>query len=354
MQSSLLLFVTIAFLQCFGSDAARSHPTLRAVTVIFRHGDRLPNDQKGGGLTNTGRLRSYRFGEKLRKKYGDFLGEFYEPASIFARSTEYARAQMSLQLTLASLYPPQKHQKWHKSLNWQPIPYSHAPLNNDVLLYPDGCPRFVQELKAAESSAEFKKLLEPFQETMKNLTRLTGSQVSSSRDMFLLYHKFDAMRYMNETLEDWVYDYFPDGALLNGTYLEYKRLKFTDWLRKINGGALMRKVVDDMTAESKRAEADGRKLFLYGAHELNIVSVLQTLKLWKPHIPEYSSAVVLELREQLNLHFVKVLHYQGIPPVFIEKQIPGCTTLCPLDKFIKLIEDQLPSYDEIICSNERL
>ena len=133
-------------------------------------------------------------------------------------------------------------------------------------------------------------------------------------------------------------------------------------------------MIDDMLAKTKNEPKNKRKIFLYSAHEMNIVAILQTLKVWKPHIPEYSSAVVIELREDGQNYYVKVrnnnhsypmkelhksksllfeqvLYHLGIPATFRDMQIRGCPSLCPLSKFIELISDQLPAHDEIICDD---
>lgn len=47
----------------------------------------------------------------------------YTPTVLNAFSTDFNRTKMSLQLVLASLYPPKGEQIWEKELNWQPIPF---------------------------------------------------------------------------------------------------------------------------------------------------------------------------------------------------------------------------------------
>lgn len=88
-----------------------------------------------------GKKREYDLGSHLRSLYNDFLGEDYTPKKLAARSTEYDRAKMSLQLVLSSLYPPKGTQVWNKYLNWQPIPYTYEPGDNDILMIPEECPQ---------------------------------------------------------------------------------------------------------------------------------------------------------------------------------------------------------------------
>ncbi|XP_014203719.1 venom acid phosphatase Acph-1-like isoform X2 [Copidosoma floridanum] len=308
-------------------------------------------------LSVMGKLRAHQLGGRLRDRYGkELLSDDYEAGDCVAQSTEYVRARLSLQLVLAGLYVPHGPRRWHDSLDWQPIPFAYVPEIQDILLLPKKCPRFQRELARAKSTPEFQKLLDPYRDMLSDLAAWTGERMDSSFDMFKLYHRLAAMRSMMQPLPAWSKDIFPDGLLLNGTYLEYEILKYTDYMRKINGGALVRKILDDML--DKRIpvtkNSNGRKkLFLYSTHEMTIVALLQTLKIWNPHIPRYTSSILIELLEGSDGHFVKVLYYEGIPAKFQEMLIPGCPrTLCPLDRFIESISDQLPTHDQMICDDQ--
>jgi len=48
------------------------------------------------------------------------------------------------------------------------------------------------------------------------------------------------------------------------------------------------------------------KIYLYSGHETNIASLLHAFNVYKPHVPEYSSAVILELYQFGKEHYVKV------------------------------------------------
>ncbi|KAJ8682011.1 hypothetical protein QAD02_017803 [Eretmocerus hayati] len=346
---SLLIFIII---RCSFVNAVLDQSNLQMISVLFRHGDREINPTQRGALTNVGRLRAYHLGEILRAKYGDFLGDIYDPKAVSAYSTEYDRAKMSLQLLLASLYMPHTRQRWHKSLAWQPIPHFYKTRDQDILLFPRYCPRFFKELEKAKSSPEYQKLLEPFRDLMEYLEFFTGKEIKESFDMFLLYHSLKAMHSMNETLPQWAENYFPNGLLLNGTFLEYHAMKFNDWMRKINGGTYLRKTIDDMLSKVNNSMGNQAKVYLYSSHELIITAVLQSLNIWTPHVPEYTSAIILELLKESEDYFVKVLYHKGIPATTTEMQIPGCSNPCPLELFIDSVSDQLPDYDEIICDDD--
>ena len=65
--------------------------------------------------------------------YQGFLGSTYIPDDVYARSTDYDRTKMTLQLVLSALYPPNSLQKWKSDLNWQPIPTKYVPEPQDDL-----------------------------------------------------------------------------------------------------------------------------------------------------------------------------------------------------------------------------
>ncbi|KAL6447436.1 hypothetical protein ACFW04_001557 [Cataglyphis niger] len=157
---------------------------------------------------------------------------------------------------------------------------------------------------------------------------------------------------MNLTLPKWAHDYFPDGSLFDAIVLAYKISNFTPLIRKIFIGPIIRIILDNMIAK-KNMNLSDTKIYLYSGHESNIAAMLHAFNLYKPHVPEYSSAVILELLQQNKQYYVKFLHYLGIPPIIDELQIPDCEILCPFDKFSDLIQDLIPSNEEIICDKRQ-
>lgn len=77
----------------------------------------------------------------MRSRYNDFLGSLYTPKLVEARSSDFERTKMSLQLVLASLFPPKSVQRWNPTVNWQPIPASYTPRIDDNIILADECPQ---------------------------------------------------------------------------------------------------------------------------------------------------------------------------------------------------------------------
>jgi prostatic aicd phosphatase len=68
----------------------------------------------------------------LRQKYTDFLGDSFKPDDVYACSSEVDRTKASLQLVLASLFPPTGNHIWNENLKWMPIPINFIPIELDI------------------------------------------------------------------------------------------------------------------------------------------------------------------------------------------------------------------------------
>ncbi|XP_001605452.1 venom acid phosphatase Acph-1 [Nasonia vitripennis] len=348
---------------------AADQPQLKLVSVVFRHGDRAPDPVEMfpkdpyykysfypvglSGLTNEGKLREYQLGKLLRKQYNDLLGDVYLPDSVLARSTDYKRTKMSLQLVLAALYPPKGLQVWNKQLNWQPIPMTYETPDRDWLMIPEECPEYLEERKKTESLPEIQAKIESIQGFLKNLTELTGKNFTIPNDIYNLYHILIAESYMGLAIPQWTRGIFPHGKLLDGINLEYEMFSYSEAQRRLNGGKLLFNILEEMVAIKEGRSDKTRKMQLYSGHETNVAAVLQTLGIYKPHVPEYTSAVIVELYELNARYFVKVFYYLGIPSTLVVQKIPGCEVLCPLDKFLDLLKNVIPSKDELACDKTK-
>ncbi|KAL6416978.1 hypothetical protein ACFW04_013068 [Cataglyphis niger] len=307
-----------------------------------------------GQLTNQGKKREYELGQVLRSRYKDFLGDLYLPNLVVGRSSDYDRTKMSLQLVLTALFPPMDtRQRWNADLNWQPIPTMYISRIDDNLFLADDCPQFVDEYNRILNLSEIKKEISQFKNMMSKLTELTGKNIETALDLYYLYNTFVSESSMNLTLPKWAHDYFPDGSLFDGIVFAYKIYNFTPLTRRLSVGPMIRAILSNMIAEIN-SDSPKTKIYLYSGHETNVASMLHAFNLYKPHVPEYSSAVILELLQQDKQYYVKFLHYRGIPPIIDELQIPSCEILCPFNKFLDLIQDLIPSDEEMLCNKKQI
>ncbi|GAB1863161.1 Lysosomal acid phosphatase [Camponotus japonicus] len=340
---------------------------LRLVSAIFRHGDRTvdlntneayPNDpykdydyypDGNGQLTNGGKKRAYKLGLTLRNRYNSFLGNVYQQTNIYAQSTMVVRTKMSLQVVFASLYPPADLQKWNPLLLWQPVDFEYTSTTYDELMLPLQCPIYQRLYNdMLQNNVAIKKKVSEFADLMKTVSIYTGKNMTTIYDLYLIYQTLAAEAAFGLRLPKWTQSLFPNGALMNATVLQYDLFSY-DMLNKINGGPLLRKIINDMNAMINGTLKD-RKLNLFSAHDGNVAGIMYALNIFDEQVPQYTSSIMIELHEKNGEFFVKVVHYLGIPSTIIEKCIPGCEILCPYDKFIQLTSAVTATNEELKCS----
>lgn len=79
-------------------------------------------------------MELYELGKYLRSRYGQFLGDIYDPTEYYTQSTDVDRTKASVEVVNAGLWPPKGEQKWGP-LDWQPIPVHSEPLNTDKVRF---------------------------------------------------------------------------------------------------------------------------------------------------------------------------------------------------------------------------
>ena len=92
--------------------------------------------------------------------------------------------------------------------------------------------------------------------------------------------------------------------------MSFAFMGYNETMARLGAGNLLGKIKNDMQKAIDKEEADKVvdkvkeeeviKLHLYSGHDDGIVTFLQALKVFQPHIPNYSCAVVLELLEDKN------------------------------------------------------
>lgn len=93
----------------------------------------------------------------------------------------------------------------------------------------------------------------------------------------------------------WAQDIFPDGEMKNVTLLSYDLLGSTNLQKQLNGGSLLKKIINDSLEYEKNNGTSKRKIFTYSGEELNVIGVLQSMNLWSPHILSPASSLIFEI-----------------------------------------------------------
>ncbi|XP_012268382.2 venom acid phosphatase Acph-1-like [Athalia rosae] len=353
----------------FGDGAPRAQ--LKLVTVLFRHGDRTPEvngaggesyptdptlDPKNnffpvgpGGLTNEGKKRELALGRALRCRYDSFLGPTYYPAVVKARSTDYERTKMSLQLVLYGIFPPVGNQQWESGACWQPIPTDYWHKEKDCILRPDLCPKSIAASSRYQASKGHIDLENELLDLAKHLSEVSGEKYTSIADLAFLYIRTAQEDSLGHPIPDYLKGVYPKGQLLKAAAFFFGLQNGNDEIRRLYGGKLLRKITDDFKNVRDGTITDGRKLYLYSAHDINVAALLSTLGIWEAHMPQYSSAVITELWENEGKYYIKIVRWLGIPPEFVEVTLPGCEKLCLLEHFLKVKKNVIATDEDLMC-----
>ncbi|XP_076754256.1 venom acid phosphatase Acph-1 [Xylocopa sonorina] len=335
--------------------------------VVFRHGEKVPqrefqnypNDPYrdysygplgDGDLTNQGKLREYKIGTMLRGRYKEYFGPDYWPEKIYARSTSVARTQLSLQLVMAGLFPPSERQTWNPQLPWIPTFTFFEPYAIDNLLFPDHCPRYQSEYSKFLSQNKARDLISKYKSDMVYLTERTGKPINTTSAVTHLYNLLKEQAAHNLTLPQWTKTVFPT-TMKEIVALDFKLRSYTRTLKRLNGGLMIRKIVDDIKMyKAGKLEPYDRKAFLFAAHEMNVAAVARALELDEPIIPAYGSTLIFEtLRDKKKNYYVRVLLWTGVSEQLTIQTIRNCVELCPLEDFFAIVKDILPSDEEYYC-----
>ncbi|XP_013200569.1 venom acid phosphatase Acph-1 [Amyelois transitella] len=345
---------------------------LVAAFVIFRHGDRTPDQEeldlltKGEkhkdvffpygmkALTNKGKQCGYRVGQYIRERYDGFISRLYLPDEIVVRTTNFDRTKMTALSALAAIYPPLPAQKWNPDLDWQPVPYNTIDANIDDLLYWYNCPLYLKKrAQVYEETPEIQSWVRPYEKLFAYLSEKTGSNITTSIDTFYLDNLFQTLENVGIKPPKWAQVVMPQIQQL--TKIEYAVEYYTTELKRISAGVLMTEIIDSMNYAIKGYE-DQPKMRLYSAHENNVAALMAAAKVFVPHQPSYGSTFSLELRRRNSTgEFVVAAPYAkdaGGPAELLPFEGCGESLLCDYDTFSTLVADSLMSYDEFkrVCA----
>jgi len=295
-----------------------------------------------------GKRTEYRIGTMLRQRYNNFLESIYHPRDIYAVSTETDRTKMSLQLMLAGLYPPDPVQLWNPDLPWLAIPTHYAPGRVDILLRPHECPVYKEALAEVMKMKEVRAKFAVYEDLYKFLSEKTGLDLNNPFAISSLYNILRAQKNLNLTLPEWctdnVYQLVQDIVVLEDEIQSY-----TTELKRLTGGMLVNKFIDNINEKGKSVNL--RKMYVYSAHDTNIAAFAKAQNISEPRLPDYGSAFLFEkLRDDSGKLYIRIFLWTGSTSgKLMNITLPGCNEICPLETYLELVKDVIPSDKEMTC-----
>ncbi|XP_046602428.1 venom acid phosphatase Acph-1 isoform X1 [Neodiprion lecontei] len=358
----------------FVAKLVAATPELKLVHVLFAHATEYPvpaytvitnltENPILEGMTNEEMLMTYELGVRLRKRYGEFLGDLLDSEVTRVRTTDEDMSKMSAALVNAGLWPPAELQRWSESLNWQPVPMDYVPGEEDVLLKGRLCPTFVKVTNGVRKRASTLLQEAKHAELFSLIGNQTGLGIRNSEDIAYLYKSLRARVYRLQasrglSLPTWTRGIYPNGELRDMNYLEDSILSITEVQMKLNGGFLVKKILEDSAAQAKDSLTGGRKIMMYSGDEDLLIGVMHALGVWKPHVPNPAAALIFEFLKDSVKHTygMRVLYDAGPNNLTVPLTIPGCNESrndsgCPFEDLILLLEKILPgdAEEHVLC-----
>ncbi|XP_014239338.1 venom acid phosphatase Acph-1-like isoform X2 [Cimex lectularius] len=337
-----------------------AHQSLKLVHLVFRHGERTPastypndpyiNDTFSpygwGQLTNEGKMHQYKLGQWLRKRYGHFLGDQFNSDQVFAMSTDVDRTKASCQYMFAGLFPPKGPQIWNKNLLWQAVPLNYQHLKQDRLLLVRGCPKYSESLEEALKNKTIQDKIKSYEQLYTYLTNHTGVTVKTPWDVEDIYSTLKAEEGLNYKLPEWTKSVYPD-KMKEVTAYSFELNVCSKELKKIKGGPLLKKILDD-----SKAKVEGKtkmKMYNYAGHDSTVANLMQAMNVWNGEVPGFNCLIMIELHDLKTYHGLKVFLKKSINEEPRELVIPGCESPCPLDKAYQTFAPMLPNNLDTLC-----
>jgi prostatic aicd phosphatase len=358
MTKLLLYFVILVSVALATSQEKNS---LELVHVVFRHGDRTPEKYRlypydphinvtyypigNGQLTNAGKRRLYLLGKALKKRYGNFLGTFTVD-TVDARSTDYRRTKMSLQLVLASLFPPENELIWEKHLKWQPVPFTYWPIEKDHVLGEayENCPRYLKLYYDYMETLDRRNLYGNYSDVAQYLERHAGIN-ATTREMAEIYFTLRVELENGLELPDWTRQVYPQ-VLYQLAHLEYHVATATSEMKRLSSGFLLNKIITDTKLKMQNLLPQNRKMFLYSGHEYNIVFLMKLLGIYYSHIPPYGAYILVEIHNVKGVRSVRIFYQDYTMGKPKRMRLPKCQRFCRFERLVKLYQKYLPESEE--------
>lgn len=253
---------------------------------------------------------------------------------------------------LAAFMPPLENSN-PLPISWQPVPVMSIARNvDDLIAQKRACPKYDEVYENQMKSSELRAIDSANQNLYRILSKNTGENISSIRDVEFLHNTLEAEKAAGWTLPDWTENIFPEKT----SPLAERHLKLltdTPFMKRIKGGPLLTEIIETMLA--RRNQLSERAITVYSGHDVTLVSVLNAMNALDQTTakPEYSAALTIELHHSLD-HIddmdVKVFYYFNSEDKYPKQiRVPGCDTPCAFNQFRKVLNAVIVNDFEKLC-----
>ncbi|XP_054273250.1 prostatic acid phosphatase-like [Macrosteles quadrilineatus] len=301
---SVLLCVSFSTQDLNGPRAVSS---LKLVLVVAKHGTKAPmysfpsdpnSDVKkwpdgAGQITAIGKMQLFRLGELIRKLYNGYISEIYKKEQFQIEATMVERTMISGATLAAGLWPPRRHQMWHDTIYWQPIPIYPNFLDKSLLaLTPSMCPRYYREQN--ETVRVFNERDPQYKDIFDLMTVNTGANITTCSQMYMVWEVLSSQLENNMPIPHWSKEIFPEKLLpiISRIYrmATIRNLKMT---RLVNG--LFLEYMMEMMALKKNNSSPDVRMYVHVGHDVTLLSLVMALGFPEPLVMPSGAALFYEL-----------------------------------------------------------
>ncbi|KAF5302431.1 hypothetical protein FQR65_LT08520 [Abscondita terminalis] len=298
--------------------------------------------------SDLGRQQSVQLGQKLRNRYKSFLSKDYNPDEVYTLSTDYNRTRETAQLVLNGIYS--------KSTTAPYIVHWKKRVEDYELRHPiDYCSAFVNEVNSVKNSDPYQLQKIKYENVFKIINEKTGKTYNEILDAFFLFQVLYSEKYLNLTSSDWVSDVYKTLNELSDFQLHSECS--TSKLKRLNGGISLKNVIKNMKRKvTNSLIPNNRKIFLYSAHDVNVVNIFAVMNVFKAHFPNYNAATIIELHHnnKSEKYFVKLFYIKHVNEEATEMFIKDCGNPCEFNKFEEIMLPYLSKNHTQECESKIL
>lgn len=159
------------------------------------------------------------------------------------------------------------------------------------------CPRYFEARQEVLELPEVKEEHAKYESLFRNLSALTGLNITEAEHINSLYITLEAERDFGLPLPAWAKDYFPEKMQFMAEQ-SYIYNAYTPEMQKIKGGPFLKKMFDEMLKKRDNTlKPADRKMFIYTGHDWTVGSILSALKVWERQMPRFSVMTIFELHK---------------------------------------------------------
>ncbi|CAG2060334.1 unnamed protein product, partial [Timema podura] len=154
------------------------------------------------------------------------------------------------------------------------------------------------------------------------------------------------------TIPDWTSEVFPEPLSSYASFEMFSSLAGTKELERILTGKFFEELSTNLQAKVNSTLSPDRSLFMYSAHDTNLLNLLHTLRVWNGKIPPFASSILFELRlNSLNQYVVTVSYRNSSSEAPHLLNLTGCSSpACPIDEFITILNNIIPEDYDTECA----